>query len=491
MTIYFVNTDSFAWIDTTSFDWLSEDTQSMNVLSGSPVVDQLDVYLPGPVDVLSGIPIVDSLNASVLTPHQFTAKSVIFDFADNWSGDSADALGIRSIEFYFVSNLIELEYNNMHALASSNDGGNYDAARAFYTYLDKDGVAYKFCWRTVSGAITNQRLIVVFDTPQVFDEIKINNYHDAGVDTDWGVKNARIYTSNEAISNTNYKEDIFDYTDIFIGEISQHVASDVEDTTVIPIAVLANMYFITGAPVVESLSAATMDVSTGAPAIDVLTASMAAALESVITLPPVIDELQAEMHLPIICALELEIPISFEMSAGTEISAIMPSLDMEASMHSGRIGDVDITFPSMSLLMEAGNNICATLPELTLSGTLSKEELINISCQLPSLQASFSSSFASNGDIEANLAALQMTISSLTGSAVDLNGIFPKFVMINTLLNGTVGDIDMTLPMIQAEISSIVTGDNDLEATFPGLLLAINADKLSHYALNYVKGKVR
>ena len=460
------------------------------------IVDDQALLLIGPgpsMDVTTGIPVVDSVTATntSLGPI-YNAKSVILDFADNYGGDS---IGIRSIEFYFIGELFAFIETDFVTYATSYANSASFTDQAFDTVISKTGDGFNnTSWVASAGNSTNQRLIVVFDDAIEFDKIEVNNFHNSGGDTTYGAQNTKIYTSKNIITNTVYDDDIYSVVLIFDGVFIEHPASDAADNKELTL-LGPSMDVITGQPVIGSplamLSCAPDNILTGVPIIPTITGYTLAGMTDVLSGVPIVDSVTASIIADETFDIDIAIPVNLSLISGTGIDIALPSFNLNSSCYSGRIGDVDITFPSMSLLMKAGNNICATLPVLTLSGTLSKEELINIFCQLPSLQASLSSSFSSNGDIEANLVAFQMTMSSLTGSSVDLSGIFPKFVMINTILNGTVGDIDMTLPMIQAIISSIVTGDNDLEAIFPGLLLSINADKLSHYALNYVKGKVR
>lgn len=155
-------------------------------------------------------------------------KSVVFDFADNWG--SASNTGVRSIEFYYQGTLLALTTLDFNVYVTSEEvSGNYDAENAFDTTLSKIGAAELTGWASLLASVTNQRLIVVFNTVQTFDRIVINNYHSSGTNLTLGVKNTKIYTSTDSITSTVYNETIANSELIFDGQIAQHVASNVID----------------------------------------------------------------------------------------------------------------------------------------------------------------------------------------------------------------------------------------------------------------------
>lgn len=451
-------------------------------------------YIAPTMDVLTGAPDLGAPVAKILLSEPVTVKTLIIDIADAYGTDFA---ALRSVELFLDFTLYALTQSDFTAYTTNSLGSLKDPKYAFDTTVSKLGTGEnETSWMSEYESTTNLRLSVVLDTPVSINSVTLNNFHNSGFDTSYGIKNIKIYALETTETSTVYGAGVTTANMIFDGQLAAHTTeNEIDDQILTLLEPAPSMDVITGPPVIGSplamLSCAPDNILTGVPIIPTITGYTLAGMTDVLSGVPIVNSVTASIVADETFDLDIAIPVKLSLASGTGIDIALPSFNLTGSCYSGRIGDVDITFPSMSLLMEAGNNIGATLPILTLSGTLSKEEWINIFCQLPSLQASLSSSFSPNGDIEANLAAFQMTMSSLTGSSVDLGGIFPKLIMINTLLNGTVGDIDMMLPMIQAEISSIVTGDNDLEATFPRLLLSINADKLSHYALNYVKGKVR
>lgn len=159
-------------------------------------------------------------------PTIITAKSVVFDFADN-HGDIYN-LGIRSLEFYLDEVLIEETF----VADASSEGSSGLAEYAFDTSLSKIGTSSGVAWSTLTFDITNQRLIVIFDSEISFDKIIYNNFHSNGGVTSIGVQNTKIYTSDILYSNTNYGE-VDGLTNIFDGVFEKHKAlNEADDQTI-------------------------------------------------------------------------------------------------------------------------------------------------------------------------------------------------------------------------------------------------------------------
>ena len=159
-----------------------------------------------------------------------TAKSVVFDFANNWG--NSYSMGVRSIEFFLEDALVAFTVSDFTAYATHytefpDTSIYYYPRRAFDQTLSKTGNPYNKEWK--SSYTTTERLIIVFDSETTFDEIRIHNSHDAGYFTDKGVKDTKIYISDDAITDTTYNAAISNSFKIFDGTISQHTASDVED----------------------------------------------------------------------------------------------------------------------------------------------------------------------------------------------------------------------------------------------------------------------
>ena len=157
-----------------------------------------------------------------------SAKSVIFDIADQWGGTY---LAIRAIEFYYEGNLIEFDSDDATAYATTIFSSSYIAFNAFDQSLSKLGGYNGTQWLT--GTKTNQRLIIVFNTPIIFDSVVINNSHATGEVTNQGVKNVEILISPDEITNTVYKSAVSNVTLIFDDNIREHVTVDSADDNVL------------------------------------------------------------------------------------------------------------------------------------------------------------------------------------------------------------------------------------------------------------------
>ena len=165
----------------------------------------------------------------------YTAKSAILDIADNW-GDNA-YVGVRQIDFYYQESKIELTYlTDFEVYATTyatGSGFEWLSKYAFDASTSYIGRNANNSWLSDVFTISNQRLIIVFNTEIEFDSIVINNFHGdlygGGNNTDRGIKNTKIYISTDEITDTTYNALISNSTLIFDDEIRQHISSDVQD----------------------------------------------------------------------------------------------------------------------------------------------------------------------------------------------------------------------------------------------------------------------
>lgn len=156
-----------------------------------------------------------------------TAKSVIFDIADNRSGESS--IQVRSIEFLRDGVVLPVIATDFTAYATTSHSV-YPPEFAFDTSLSKVGSATGARWITLSGYFTNTRLTVVFNTPQKFDEIVVNNNHHYGSVVDGReARTVCITTSTDAITDTTYDADIANATLLGTSEWPAHAAVDGTD----------------------------------------------------------------------------------------------------------------------------------------------------------------------------------------------------------------------------------------------------------------------
>ncbi|MCP3924837.1 MAG: hypothetical protein GY714_19845 [Desulfobacterales bacterium] len=159
-------------------------------------------------------------------PTRRKVKSAIFKFEDWGNG----GMGIRRIEFY-KDTLINLVDSDFDAY-TSNSTPTREAKNAFLTSGSKTGGADDTSWYTSQNA-TNQVLIIVFKEEQEIDYIRVNNFHNTGADTNLGVKNTKVYFTEEDLTEDKYSS--FSYTDevtnselVYDGVFDLHHASDVE-----------------------------------------------------------------------------------------------------------------------------------------------------------------------------------------------------------------------------------------------------------------------
>ncbi len=201
---------------------------SSNGISWTKVDTVVDVGGTGEDDESSAFyPIVHKSDKTV------TAKSVIFDIADYYR--VLDYMEVRSIEFKLNGSTIDAGGTvGITAYSTSQFSASFPPSKAFDVSEDKDGSRAYHSWVSESvdsgSSITPpQRLICVFDAPQTFDEIVINNAHSLGTETNTGIKSTKIYISSSAITNTIFNNPIVNSTLLFNGEIPQHVSVDAAD----------------------------------------------------------------------------------------------------------------------------------------------------------------------------------------------------------------------------------------------------------------------
>jgi hypothetical protein len=175
----------------------------------------------------------------------FTAKSVVFDFADNWGGSY---MNVRSIDFAINGNRLLLSSmlkNNQYSLfVTSENGSTQSVRRAFAFEFKKIGKRQYRSWMADSSQKTNQRICVVFKEPIEFDEIFINNGHDSGGQVVDGVKNTKITISSDSITDTTYNAAVANSSVIFQGEIPKHTEVDEVDETNVPLNQSGNSSFV-------------------------------------------------------------------------------------------------------------------------------------------------------------------------------------------------------------------------------------------------------
>lgn len=131
-----------------------------------------------------------------------TAKSVVFDIASN-HGDGT-YMEVRRIKFFSSGDLIELVPDDYTVYKSSQLALSKPAENVFDTSQDDTGTNYMVSFIFNDGQISNNRVVVVFDTPQTFDEIKIVNGHQFGGATTRGWKNLKVQYTDDTYTTTTF-----------------------------------------------------------------------------------------------------------------------------------------------------------------------------------------------------------------------------------------------------------------------------------------------
>ncbi len=154
-------------------------------------------------------------------PHDLVSfKSVIVDIADNYGETSF--LGIRSIEFKYGDTLISLADGDITCYATTEYTSTYSAKYTFITGTSKTLDWSASQWLAGNAAVTNQRLICVFNTAIEFNSIVINNSHNGNGYEISGAKNIKIYGSTDEIVSTVYDSVIPNSVLIFADQLAAH-----------------------------------------------------------------------------------------------------------------------------------------------------------------------------------------------------------------------------------------------------------------------------
>jgi hypothetical protein len=159
-------------------------------------------------------------------------KSNIWDIANDHGNPTL--MGVRSIEFFLADALVAISAANASFYATTATASNI-AEYAFDTSLSKTGTSTGTTWGSASGNPTNQRLIIVFDTPITFDKIIYNNFHHNGTQLlDVGAKDVKVHNSTDAITSTVYDEAIANSELIAETSLLIHTSADVVDDQILP-----------------------------------------------------------------------------------------------------------------------------------------------------------------------------------------------------------------------------------------------------------------
>lgn len=357
-----------------------------------------------------------------------SVKSVVFDFASNHG--EAYAMGVRSIDFYLGASLISLASSDMTCYATSTDSST-ENEDAFITALSKTGTRYGMAWLSDYSNSMNQRLIIVFNSVQTFDAIKVNNFHHLGSQTTTGAQNVKIHTSTDAITDTTYNAAISNSTEICDGSIDEHVGTDTVDTQNIDLPATSMMI----PPLtleIEGNKDLTGDIQATIPSLSLAVTVSNPGLENV---------------------FDMEIPsLVIEACAAPSINIELPSLTMEIEGKTGKLANIKAKIPSLTMESKSGINGDLTIPSMTLESDVSTvvplEEL--------------------TGNISLLIPALRSRITSVPDNVID-------------------ADIPMATILGECQQS----GDNNLDMTIPSIVAEIDSGEIEDEALRYIRGLVR
>ncbi|MCP3924839.1 MAG: hypothetical protein GY714_19855 [Desulfobacterales bacterium] len=166
-------------------------------------------------------------------PTRRTVKSAVFKLADAWGGGN---MGVRRIEFYkkdvltnndVLINLTESDFD----VYATNEYTLREAKNAFITSGFKKDSADNTSWYTSQNS--EQVLIIVFKTAKEVDYIRVDNFHHNGTLIDEGVRNAKVYFTEEDLtedkySNFSFNDEVPNSELVYDGVFDQHHASNAE-----------------------------------------------------------------------------------------------------------------------------------------------------------------------------------------------------------------------------------------------------------------------
>ena len=140
-------------------------------------------------------------------------------------------MGLRRLSFYKDGVLIPYA-DSWIATATSVYSSSYAIVNPFKG-LEAIGLWENKTWLSGDDQITNQKLIVTFPEVVEFDEIRYINGHSNGLFTESGAKTVEIFTSTATDISVLWADPIPEGTQIFSGEFTQHVDSDVPDEQIL------------------------------------------------------------------------------------------------------------------------------------------------------------------------------------------------------------------------------------------------------------------
>lgn len=411
-----------------------------------------------------------------------SAKSVVFDITNNYGDPSI--VGIRSIDFWLNASKASLApTTNFTAYSSSNYNASYVVKNVFDTSKAKTGSALGTSW--LASTATNQRIIIVFNTPLTFNKIAVNNFHDSGSYTTRGAKNVKITVTDSTYTTTTFEENVSGGTVIFEAVFDQHIASNVEDEQSFEFKNLIT-FDLSCFELDGSIRLGDAGITCNLPIIypEILGTFHTPGL---IVNVPVIGVEVIGTFTPRIVQIDFDLPsitfdgyvtsnkinfhtdlpvISCAMSSGAQINAVLPGISCYGEVSSVLSADILAVLPKLIALFQSGAQIDTSFPAPTISlhGSVSIEG--HIDCNLPVISAKINSQGSLLSYISCSLPAIFPDITGLPGNVGDISFSLP---LIKTQINGSfenIGDLAVFLPSLDCNIS----GQSDISTRLAFLL---------------------
>lgn len=214
-----------------------------------------------------------------------------------------------------------------------------------------------------------------------------------------------------------------------------------------------------------------------------------------------------------------------DVDLGTTLPFFTVRCDAQSSANHDSL---DITIPSMSLILWSGGVIQEEFPDILMDGVLFPGKTASLQYLLPSLvfqgkmgggiQGDLSSlfftantistvpadfngkipffMFSGNivlmplGNLSAFLPIIQSNIMTIGGGVGDFTGSIEHFIMRATGLYGGIANFQNIFPNMQFKASSIITGDNDIKSMIPMMYIKLQSDSLDSEIFRYLKSEI-
>ena len=433
-------------------------------------------------------------------------KSISIDITNNWAGTGHGTL--RSIEFYSQGNLLPFADSDITCYRYLYNSASYKTTRhakyAFITGLSKIGTDASTQWESADES-PPCRISCVFDTPINFDKVVINNGHVSGASTTLGVKDVIITASSDTITSIVYDAAISNSTEIYNGEIAQHITSNIEAnevivnlyTTILPAltAIIgsgamveftvpaltcileANKFSFAG-NLIDSLGALTMTGVTDQyreveGSLGALTASLAAAA-NFIRLTPDFPVLEAALY------------------SGGHIETEFPELISLISGKNNIVASLVSSFPALTALGYFGSISTCVFPSLTAAISATNIALVSVTASMPSLSANIIAEFKMPTAVALSLPGLTLSGTVFHSPNGQIETSFPAFTMQATGINGLVATIEANIPFFRkVRIVASQEQTNEITAQIPAFEMEALSSVFEETVLRYIRGQLR